>query len=209
MKKTRIIACSIILVAVLSFSAFAASTAGSIIDGILDGLLSNSSDKGAENEGNGLNVFDMMSLEDLLNIYSDEELAEKTGMDPQALREALADLKNTEFSMSVSEFFKQLKAKESEDKNENDTNNNTEETVLLTMGDVNGDGKVTAADARMVLRAAAKLIKLNESQLVVADVNFDNKVTAADARKILRVAAKLDTIEWGKGVQLLWEILCI
>lgn len=60
------------------------------------------------------------------------------------------------------------------------------------LGDINNDGYVTAADARLALRAAAKLDVLEADALKAADVNFDTKVTAADARLILRVAAKLD-----------------
>lgn len=61
-------------------------------------------------------------------------------------------------------------------------------------GDVDGDGKITAADARLALRAAAKLTTLTKAQLEAADLTNDGRVTAEDARKILRVAAKLETI---------------
>lgn len=57
--------------------------------------------------------------------------------------------------------------------------------------DLNGNGKVDAADARLVLRVAAKIEKLSASDRKIADVNSDGKVTAADARIILRMAAKL------------------
>ena len=60
------------------------------------------------------------------------------------------------------------------------------------IGDVTGDGKVLAADARLALRAAARLEILDEASFYAADTDFDDKVTAADARKILRVAAGLD-----------------
>ena len=59
-------------------------------------------------------------------------------------------------------------------------------------GDIDGNGKHTAADARLVLRYSAKLEKLNAEQLKVADVDYNGKVTASDARYILRVSAKLD-----------------
>ncbi len=59
-------------------------------------------------------------------------------------------------------------------------------------GDVDGNGKHTAADARLVLRYSAKLEKLNDEQLSVADVDYNGKVSASDARYILRVSAKLD-----------------
>lgn len=60
-------------------------------------------------------------------------------------------------------------------------------------GDVNNDQKITSADATLSLRAAAKLITLEEEQITAADVNGDLKVTSADATLILRYAAKMIT----------------
>lgn len=60
------------------------------------------------------------------------------------------------------------------------------------IGDVNSDGNVNAADARLALRAAAKVETLSDEAFYAADVDADSKVTASDARKILRVAAGLD-----------------
>ena len=60
------------------------------------------------------------------------------------------------------------------------------------LGDLNEDGKVTAADARLALRAAVGLDTLTEQKKALADVNNDGKVTAADARKILRAAVGLE-----------------
>jgi len=62
----------------------------------------------------------------------------------------------------------------------------------FALGDVNGDGAVKAADARLALRYSAKLEELSENQIKAADVDNSGKVTASDARKILRVSAKLD-----------------
>lgn len=62
-------------------------------------------------------------------------------------------------------------------------------------GDLNGDNKVAANDARLCLRAAAQLEKLTDAQLAAADIFATNTVTAANARKILRVAATLDTFD--------------
>lgn len=59
-------------------------------------------------------------------------------------------------------------------------------------GDVNMDGKVTAADARLALRISASLEKVTDEILEIGDMTGDNKLTAADARKILRKSAKLD-----------------
>ncbi len=62
----------------------------------------------------------------------------------------------------------------------------------ILLGDINNDGKITAADARLALRISAKLETPNEYQLVAADMTLDKKITAADARKILRKSAKLE-----------------
>lgn len=63
-------------------------------------------------------------------------------------------------------------------------------------GDVNGDGKVTASDARLALRRAVGLETYAEGSpaFLACDVNRDGKVTAADARKILRAAVGLETL---------------
>ncbi len=63
--------------------------------------------------------------------------------------------------------------------------------ISILEGDVNNDGKVTAADARTVLRAAAKLENLSGQQKLNADIDGDGEITAADAREVLREAAGL------------------
>lgn len=63
--------------------------------------------------------------------------------------------------------------------------------VIIVLGDVNSDGSVTASDARMTLRAAAKIDVLDEIKKKAADSNSDGKIIASDARILLRVAAKL------------------
>lgn len=65
------------------------------------------------------------------------------------------------------------------------------EYTLIILGDVNLDGKVTAADARLVLRKSAQLQDLTELQTLAADVDINEKVTASDARIILRVSAQM------------------
>lgn len=66
-------------------------------------------------------------------------------------------------------------------------------SAAVRKGDINGDGRISAADARLALRYAAKIESLTVDQVTAAEVNQDNKITAADARKILRVSAKLET----------------
>lgn len=63
------------------------------------------------------------------------------------------------------------------------------------LGDVSNDGKVTAADARAILRHSANLEYVNDSYKHLADVNGDKKVSAADARLALRMSAKLEELK--------------
>ncbi len=63
--------------------------------------------------------------------------------------------------------------------------------VIVTV-DTDGDGKLSAADARGVLRIALALDELR-APLASVDVDCDGKVTAADARGVLRYAVGLDT----------------
>lgn len=74
---------------------------------------------------------------------------------------------------------------------ENTTGSNE---LVIGPGDVDGDGKITAADARQILRRAARLITFTTEQDALADVDKDGKITAADARLVLRVSAGLATL---------------
>lgn len=64
--------------------------------------------------------------------------------------------------------------------------------VAIQKGDINKDGKITAADARTVLRISAKLEEIPDENIEIADYNNDDKISASDARLILRKSAKLD-----------------
>lgn len=64
----------------------------------------------------------------------------------------------------------------------------------IVLGDMNFDGKITSADARICLRASAKIVVLSEDQIKVADVYGTGKIDSSCARKILRVAAKLENM---------------
>lgn len=60
------------------------------------------------------------------------------------------------------------------------------------LGDVNGDGRVDTADARLVLQAAVEKIELSEAEAAAADVNGDDRVDTTDARLILQGAVGRD-----------------
>lgn len=72
----------------------------------------------------------------------------------------------------------------------------TDSTVQLEpgylKGDVNGDGLITSADARLALRYAVGLEPdFNQTQIYACDFNGDGKVLSEDARSILRTAVGL------------------
>lgn len=71
---------------------------------------------------------------------------------------------------------------------------NTEIPMLLPYdcgtGDVSGDGKVTAVDALLILKATAGMICVPEEQLINGDMNCDDVITASDARIILQKVAE-------------------
>ncbi len=65
----------------------------------------------------------------------------------------------------------------------------TVETVVL--GDVDGDGNVSVADARLALRVAVRLDTLTGLKETAAKVGSE-KIGVDEARQILRIAVKLD-----------------
>lgn len=61
-------------------------------------------------------------------------------------------------------------------------------------GDVDGDARVTPADARLALRASVKLQPLESTSLafVAADIDASGEIEPADARTILRISVGLE-----------------
>ena len=62
----------------------------------------------------------------------------------------------------------------------------------IQLGDVNGDGRINARDARALLRFIAGLTEEGEVVEAAADYNGDGRVNARDARALLRAIAGLD-----------------
>lgn len=62
------------------------------------------------------------------------------------------------------------------------------------LGDVDGDGDVKAADARLALRASVGLETLSAEQVKLADVDCSGDIKSADARSILRAAVGLEEL---------------
>ena len=69
---------------------------------------------------------------------------------------------------------------------------------LPNLCDVDGNGKVESADARLALRTSVKLeptIVEGTDAYMAADVNGDKKIGSDDARTILRLTVKLETMD--------------
>lgn len=64
----------------------------------------------------------------------------------------------------------------------------------VKLGDVDGDDKISSADARLALRRSVGLETYKEDsvEFLACDVDKDNKVTSADARLILRASVGLE-----------------
>lgn len=60
----------------------------------------------------------------------------------------------------------------------------------IVKGDLTGDKKVTAIDARKALQKALDSESVTADDLKVADFNNDGKISAYDARQILKIAAQ-------------------
>lgn len=58
----------------------------------------------------------------------------------------------------------------------------TEEPQPPTPGDADGNGRVTASDARIILRISVRLHPCDDALFLVSDLDDDGKITAADAR---------------------------
>ncbi len=65
---------------------------------------------------------------------------------------------------------------------------------IINIADVDGDGAVTSADARLALRAAVGLESYSEdsAEYMAANVDQEAKISSADARLILRAAVGLE-----------------
>lgn len=57
------------------------------------------------------------------------------------------------------------------------------------LGDVNLDGRITAADSRLALRYSSQLEVPTNTQRIMADYNLDGYITAADARELLQLSS--------------------
>ncbi len=74
----------------------------------------------------------------------------------------------------------------------------TPSVVPYSLGDVNGDGKISVVDAKWVLQSIASLKELTNEQAVAADTNGDSKLSVIDAKWILQAVAGIRTFAVSK-----------
>ena len=65
------------------------------------------------------------------------------------------------------------------------------EYTVIIKGDTNSDGRMSAADARNILRIAARLETPSDNVRESADIDSDGSITSREARSVLRFAARL------------------
>ncbi len=66
---------------------------------------------------------------------------------------------------------------------------------VIVKGDANGDGLITAADARIVLQVSAKIRTISAPFVLATDFDSNGVLSAGEARKILRVSSKLEKFD--------------
>lgn len=74
-------------------------------------------------------------------------------------------------------------------------NGNTDVFNEDYFGDIDQNGKITATDARVILRACVGLEETTENILLYGDMNSDKEITSDDARTVLRISVGLDSIK--------------
>ena len=73
---------------------------------------------------------------------------------------------------------------------------------IVVLGDVDGDGIITASDARTALRASVGLDTLNAAQQKSADTDTNATIASSDARDILRASVGLDDpVAWFEKIR--------
>ena len=70
------------------------------------------------------------------------------------------------------------------------------EVTVAVRGDLDGDGKLTAKEARRVMTAVTRADSLDALQMLCADLNGDGKISAMEARQILSAVTNSASVKW-------------
>lgn len=81
-------------------------------------------------------------------------------------------------------------------------NNIIDYYYIVVNGDGDMNGKITASDARLALRIAARLESADAAVTAALDLNGDGSVKVSEARTLLRVSARLESLNSGTVLKL-------
>ena len=70
------------------------------------------------------------------------------------------------------------------------------EVTVAVRGDLDGDGKLTAKEARRVMTAVTRAGSLDALQMLCADLNGDGKISAMEARQVLSAVTNSAAVKW-------------
>ena len=70
------------------------------------------------------------------------------------------------------------------------------EVTVAVRGDLDGDGKLTAKEARRVMTAVTRADSLDTLQMLCADLNGDGKISAMEARQVLSAVTNSASVKW-------------
>ena len=70
------------------------------------------------------------------------------------------------------------------------------EVTVAVRGDLDGDGKLTAKEARRVMTAVTRADSLDALQMLCADLNGDGKISAMEARQVLSAVTNSAAVKW-------------
>ena len=70
------------------------------------------------------------------------------------------------------------------------------EVIVAVRGDLDGDGKLTAKEARRVMAAVTRADSLDTLQMLCADLNGDGKISAMEARQVLSAVTNSAAVKW-------------
>ena len=70
------------------------------------------------------------------------------------------------------------------------------EVTVAVRGDLDGDGRLTAKEARRVMTAVTRAGSLDALQMLCADLNGDGKISAMEARQILSAVTNSASVKW-------------
>ena len=68
--------------------------------------------------------------------------------------------------------------------------------AVSLVGDLNGDGRIRAQEARQVLQASSGSAELTALQIIAADLNGDGRIRAQEARTLLQASSGSATLSW-------------